>query len=263
MARPTVTSLLDSLLLPVGFRRPPRGSSYTRLEGGLRQVVGIRKSRSGDCRCAVHFSAEFSPPAVADSFELSPVASLKNTYWWPAELLDDEAVALRRQIEGVALAYFRADPSLFDEAAAQIRMHDSLSALASANLPFARAGDTYWRRRGGVIDIVDVEFLAHKRFAYVYVSVWHDALESGAEPQTPEEVTRVASHSVGRGTIDGEPNATLFYLGPLDEPAEAVEQAEIGPTCLAYFQVIVSKEDVLGQIRPEYRHHFPSSGSAG
>lgn len=260
MTNRSVTSLLDSLLLPAGFCRPPRGSIYTREEGHLRQMVGIRKSRSGDRRCAVYFASSSSPSDTPDAFELSPVAPLKNTYWWPAELSDQEAASLRQQIETLAMAYFRADAVHFDEETAQTRLHSALCALTSADPPFVRAGGTYWRRRGGVIDLVDIEFLAHNRFAFVYVCVWHDALEPGTAPTAPEEITRVASRTVGRGAIDAEPNTSWFHLGPELEPAEAVELAEIVPTCLAYFQAIVSKADVLEQIRPEYRHHFPATG---
>jgi hypothetical protein len=259
----TLVSLLDSLLLPAGFRRPPRSATYAREAGGVRQVVGLRKSRSGGKQCAVYFSSEAAPAAPAETFELSPVAPLKNTYWWPAELSDEEASALRRQIEGVALAYFRADAAHFDEETAQTSAHAALGALTAAKPPFVRVGDSYWRRRGGLFDVVDVEFLARSRFAFIYVCVWHETLESGAVPQGPDEISRVTSRTVGRGAIDAEPNTTLFFLGPGDELAAAVEQAEIVATCLAFFQTIVSSDDVLGQIRPEYRQFFPPAGYAG
>lgn len=262
MERVALVSLLDALLLPARFSRPPRGATYSREAGGVRQVVGLRKSRSGGKQYAVFFSSETTAAAPAETFELSPVAPLKNTYWWPAELSDEEASALRRQIDGVALAYFRADSASFSEETAQARADAVLGALTAAHPPFARVGDSYWRRRGGVFDVVEIEFLAHSRFAFIYVCVWHEALESGAEPQGPDEITRVASRTVGRGAIDAEPNTTLFFLGPGGETAAGLEQAQIVATCLAFFETVVSRDDVLGQIRPEYRQFFPPAGCA-
>lgn len=258
----TIAECLDALLLPKGFRRVKPAPVYERVEAGFRQTVGVRKSRTAHDEYAIHFSMHMSPECVERSYELSPIAPLKNTYWWPKRLTESDAAALRTQVEQVALAYFHALPERFDANAAEASLHSRLTALTTADPPFASTGRTYWRRRGPMIDIVDLELLAEGRFAFVYLAAWHSALTAGIDEPLPDGVTRAASRTVGVGAVDCEPNTTLFYLGPPYAGVARVEDADIAAVALRYFESIDTVDDVLQHVRPEYRHHFGAPGVA-
>lgn len=256
----TIADYLDALLLPKGFRRIKPAPAYERMEAGVRQIVGVRKSRTASDEYAIHFSMQTLPDGAECRHELSPVAPLKNTYWCPKRLTEADAAVLRAQIEQIALAYFHARPDRFDARAAETSLHARLAALTTADPPFARTGHTYWRRRGPMIDLVDIELLAEGRFAFIYVAAWHSALTAGIDEPLPDGVTRAASRTAGIGAIDHEPNTTLFYLGPPHAGATRVDDADVAAVALRYFESIDTVDDVLRQVRPEYRHHFVAPG---
>ena len=106
-----------------------------------------------------------------------------------------------------------------------------------------------------MIDIVDVEFLAQGRFAFVYVSSWHEDLAAGLDGDPPDGVTRTASTTVGIDAVDPTPNATLFYLGPNSVAASRIDAGLVG-VALEYFDGIADADEVLRRVRPEYRRFF-------
>jgi len=247
-----IATFLDALLLPDGFRR--KEQVYTREEAGVLQEIGIRKSRTGGN--AVYFSASLGPNETLGPYQLSPVAPLKNTYWWPTQLAAADRSTLEQQIKSIALPFFSARPGAFFESRAESHVHSQLARLVEADPPFARVGDAYWRMRGEVIDVVDVEFLAENRFVFIYVSVWHTGLSPGEPFLGPDDVTRVASRTVGSRAVDTEPNATIFFLGPSYPGTTRIEDAAVADVAIKFFEGVQWVRDVFEQIRPEYRHHF-------
>lgn len=247
-----ITTFLDALLLPEGFRR--KEQVYIREEAGVQHSIGIRKSRSGGN--AVYFSVSPGPNETLGPYQLSPVAPLKNTYWWPTQLAAADRSTLEQQIKSIALPFFSARPGAFFESRAESHVHSQLARLVEADPPFARVGDAYWRMRGEVIDVVDVEFLAENRFVFIYVSVWHTGLSPGEPFLGPDDVTRVASRTVGSRAVDTEPNATIFFLGPSYPGTTRIEDAAVADVAIKFFEGVQWVRDVFEQIRPEYRHHF-------
>lgn len=105
-ATATVESLLDEALRAHGFSQARRAVRWRRPAGANDQVVGLRRSRSGDGGVAV-FMGEWPQAATeGPSFELSPMVPLSNTYWWPAALGDDDVRQLRAQVDRVVLPFF-------------------------------------------------------------------------------------------------------------------------------------------------------------
>lgn len=256
----TVDAVLDAALLPHGFTRARRGTTWRRMRGALEQQVGLRRSRTGEGAAAVHF-AETAPGAVPQhSFELSPVAPLSNTYWWPAQPSAAVAQALREQIERIVMPFFAA-PAI-DTAAVAQRVHGPMAPLRHDEPPFACSAEgVWWRQRGRLIDLVVPERLALDRFVRLWVAVWHQDLPQGLSGGVPEGVTHAAAHVLGTDGLDGEPLCALFALHTAETRADAWAEAapHLLPAALAWFATLRSPADVLAQLRPEFRAAMTSS----
>src|SRR5262245_42732260 len=110
----SLKTVVRAALEPFGFKSNRSGSVYTRVQGGVHQMLGLRKSRTGGDDYAIYCQCGTSAEEPDISFELSPVAPLKNTYWWPALLTDQELGQLTHQFEQVALPFFAIDHAKFD-----------------------------------------------------------------------------------------------------------------------------------------------------
>lgn len=243
-----------------------RSGEYVRETSGLRQTVGIRKSRNVPGEGAVYFAVERSGSDDVRSFDISPVAPFKNTFWWSNESSDVEWDSLLRQLKNVALPFFKLHESPFDERLTQARVHDDFKRLTTLAAPFARVDNAYWRKRGDIYDVIDVEFLGDSAFAFVYASVWHIALWRDADHISgPADISRVASQTVGLKELDLVPNTTLFYLGPACEGTVRIDADAIIPLVLDHFARVTTPSDVWTYVRPEYRSSSylnpPSSSS--
>lgn len=255
-------AVMDAVLIPAGFRR--KGNNYLRASPpGPDQWVGFRRSRYGDRTAAIHFASDANAADSGGSHGLSWVAPFKNTSWWPEQLSELEQARLTHHLENVALPFLDSWDGGFDENAAVERIHDCVSGLICLRPGFERKDNSYFRRRGQVIDIVDVELLGDCRFAFVYVAVWHKGIRKGmdlslpAESRVPEGVTRVASHSVGLSAIDGVPCSSLYFLGN-PRPGTLGPGPSMVSVADEYFGKVNDVRDVLNQIRPEYRAMFPA-----
>lgn len=249
-ATSTVESVLDEALRAHGFSRARRAVRWRRPAGANDQVVGLRRSRSGDGGVAV-FMGEWPQAATeGPSFELSPVAPLSNTYWWPAALGDDDVRQLRAQVERVVLPFFACAARSAVEAANAVQA--GLQTLRQAQPPFTQAADgVWWRERDAVIDLLIPELLAQERFVRLWVAVWHRELPQGLSGDIPGGVTHAAAHTVGRDGIDGDPVQALFVLqgpGGWAQAAPALLASALG-----HLEPIRSADDVLRQVRDEYR----------
>ena len=253
---PSLNTALQAALEPLGFKRNRSGTRFTRTIEASLQTLGLRKSRTGDRESAIYCSMGPSEDEVEIAIELSPVAPMKNTYWWPAMPSDIELRQLHEQLERVVVPFFSAVPALFDEQLARTKAHSQLERFLNCESPFARKDDSYWRRRGPLIDIVDVEFLAQARFAFVYVASWHESIADGIDGEPPEGVTRTASTTLGVGGADAIPNTTLYFLGPEGQAGNRIGDTDLVGVALAYFASIQIADDVFERIRPEYRRFF-------
>lgn len=245
-------ALLDATLNPQGFARLRRGSTWYRPVDGIDQIVGLRHSRSGN-GTAVWFGAERAGNALGAMHELSPVAPLSNTWWWPSPLDAADAESLAAQLRHIVLPYFTAMPPA--PAQAEQAVVSALRPLAALDPPFAAEGLVHWRRRGAVIDLVVPELLADACFVRVWFAVWHDTLTGGLSGEPPAGVTLAASHPFGRDGLDGDPLLAL-YLTRDGAGAPALDGAQIAAGATAWFAGLMSADDVRAQIRPEYRRHF-------
>lgn len=258
MADPTLTDVLRATLLPRGFNTTQTRGQFVREMRGLHQVVGLRKGSKGAVGSAVYFRVEGGPAGSGGSFELSPVAPFKNTWWWPTRLASHDAATLVVSVENPVLAWFEAWEGGFDPAtgaAALFRHFEPLLALQPA---FRHRDQTWWRVRGEVIDLLEVEFVADGVFAFVHFACWHASLGEGFDVDRPEAVSRVASTTIGDGRLDGVPNTTLFHLAADAEDGFPIPSPRIVETALRSFDGVVSRDDVLARVRPESRHHYLS-----
>ncbi|MCE2949175.1 MAG: hypothetical protein ACK515_19615 [bacterium] len=95
-------------------------------------------------------------------------------------------------------------------------------------------------------------------FAFVYVANWHAALGDGFDAAEPDSVAWIASTTLGKGRLDGVPNATLFHLGADAEDGYAVPSAQLAHTAPQAFEGVLTVDDVHARIRPENRQLHPS-----
>jgi len=258
VADPSLTDILRATLLPRGFTAAKARGRFMRTVGGMRQVVGLRKGRSAGGGSAIFFRVEDGPPGSGGPHDLSPVAPFKNTWWWPSRLPSHDAATLVVSIENQMLAWFEAWEAGFDPVAGAAALSRQFDPLCDARPPFERCGDTWWRVRGEVIDLVDVERVGGGVFAYVYLAHWHACLGEGFGADAPASVTRIASTTLGDGRLDGVPNATLFHLGAGAEDGFAVPSPRLVETALRSFEQVRSADDVRARVRPEHRNlHAP------
>lgn len=247
-----VEAVLDAALHPHGFTRARRGTTWRRRSGAIEHQVGLRRSRSGEGGVAVHFAEAAAGAVPQVSFELSPVAPLSNTFWWPAQPSAVQARALREQIERIVLPFFAA-PAL-DAAAVEHHVHAPLAPLRHCEPAFACSVEgVWWRERGRLIDLVLPQRLALDRFVQPWVAVWHHELPQGLSGGVPDGVTHAAAHTLGTDGLDGEPLCALFALHTAEAQADAWAEAAPGllPAALAWFATLRSPADVLAQVRPE------------
>ncbi len=241
--------LLDDTLLPFGFERNKRGIPvYKRDCNGQTQEIGLRKGITGE----KEFSVYFEVPEEDTFYELSHLCPLKNSYWWPENLSEELANSLHKQLKDIALAYFNSNPenSITDA-------HD-IEALQELLLPennFMKCEGGYWRIRGDVIDIVDVELLVNNLFAYVYLTVWHRDLVDGKEEFKPQNITRITSCSTGNNRIDDNPNSTYFTVSR----GLVNISNQICPTITNYFGSIKTVDHVKEKVRPEFKCYIKSA----
>lgn len=252
---PALDVLLDASLVPHGFARPRGGLRWQRRVGELEHVVGLRRSRSGN-GTAVWFQAERDGAPLGAALELSPVAPLSNTWWWPTPLENSDADALRSQLQQIVLPYFAALP--LDRDAIERELAAALSPLTALAPAFVHDAQVYWRRREGVIDLVVSELLAEGCFVRIWFAVWHEDLASGLAGELPAGVTLAASHLFGRDGIDGAPLQAFYRTGGGD-PQACLDGAAISQAAAAWFADIRHVADVKARIRPEYRGHFEAT----
>lgn len=248
-------ALIDAILLPHGFERPRRGQRWVRRAGGLDHVVGLRRSRSGN-GTAVWFEAARDGAPLGTALELSPVAPLRNTWWWPSPLEIGDAEALRNQFQQIVLPYFAALP--LDREAVEEEIAAMLAPLTALAPAFVHDGQVHWRRRDGVIDLVVTELLADGCFVQIWFAVWHESLANGLSGEPPAGVTMAASHLVGRDGLDGAPLQAIHRTRGTD-PDYRLDGAALSRAAADWFARIHTVDDVRAQIRPEYRQHFEDS----
>jgi hypothetical protein len=248
---------LDLVLKPAGFRR--RGNRYLRPNpDGSHQVVALKRSRTGDGTASIYMM----PREDVRFEEISPVSPFKNTYWWPEELAESRKTSLIHQLSQVALPYLDSFRNAFDEAVAAESIHSILAAFCSLDHSFQRKGNVYFRERGKVIDLVEVEPVGQHRFVFVWVAVWHKNLAQGinrtipTETRIPDGVTRVTAQTIGVSSVDEAPCSSLFFLGAPSNLASSPAPGII-EVALRFFDNIQTERDVLNQIRPEFRSRFP------
>lgn len=275
--------------------------------GGVWHVVGLRTGRTASAaEPAIHFGV-WVPELeglryqagthqgraikhLGRSFELSPVAPLKNTYWWPSDLAQSGLRdSLRRQLAGIVLPFFdsfeRVEAVLaamlawedgasqrsvellrercaVDAAAPSVRSEHLTAQLASEMSAegFTRAGDRLWRTRDGVIDIVIVEPLADHRFVAVYAVVWHESLRAGIDGPIPHGITAVTARQVGPGGAVDPVDCLLRTGDPQQEPVTSPLPGHAATirALLAHFASVRTAADVLATVPAEYRSHFPA-----
>jgi hypothetical protein len=251
-----IKDLMDAVLLPRGFKRARSGLAYSREQDGAVHRVAGRKSRHGGPERDIHFQFVLDGEEAPDSHGLSPVAPLKNTYWWQDELPPEEVEALAPQLEQIALPFFHAMTAGFDRDEARSRVLGELDALTDATPPFVREGTCWWRQRGPIIDMVDVEFLAEGVFAQVYASVWHTSLAAGIDGPPPDRVTRVTATTLSLDGPEAPPHSALFCLGPPHEGARSFDGAAVVALALARFDRVHSVDDVKAMVQPVYRPYM-------
>lgn len=298
---------LTSILEPHGFSaRPGRRFFVRRQLTGVWHVVGLRTGRPSKLpEYAVYFGVWVPEidglryDAAADqgrslkhmgrTFELSPIAPLKNTFWWSADLADaTERESLRRQLIQIALPFFDTfeqpaallaamhsweeslGPDVVDslrrrcsaEAGPPVTLSDGFTQKLASEMAvhgFQRAADRLWRLRGGVIDIVVVEPLADHRFVSLYVAVWHASLTSGIDGSIPDGVTMATAQQVGANGVNGGPVDGLFFTAKsasTSTPADEISLKRPIQAMLEHFASVNSREDVLAALPVEYRSHF-------
>ena len=137
-----LTDVLRQVLEPHSFKRNRSGTQYSRTIDGVTQRVSLRKSRSGGDMAMDCSMGKPEDDATLD-IQLSPVAPLKNTYWWAATLDDGETKLVRDQLERVALPFFAAHPAQFDESQARSQAHARLGGFSTCDPPFQRKDDSY------------------------------------------------------------------------------------------------------------------------
>ncbi len=313
LAESQLLQTVAGVLCPEGFQIQRNGQFFEQAYGPLRFVVGFRASQCGGGDRAIFFTVwipELDPEpgnrkSASDAkftrvfpsfgvYELSPVAPLKNTYWWPLNGLSPELkMQLTSQLHTIVLPYFRTFKSLGDmaellrhgvdavcqnvlrriesepsyrgdlrapvfvmgEVAEKIR--STLAFLESETLGFSFAGDRYWRRRNGVIDVIAIEYLASMRFVSACVAVWHDAFEE-APITDPEDVPMMAWHRICTEGIDVEDGEFLWFMGAGDQERTRLGDA-VRAHGLEYLKHVIDRTDVIDAIRPEYRRssYFP------
>jgi hypothetical protein len=253
MSQSPLSTLARSLLSPLGFTMAKGGRKFTRIVGTQHQCLRLTADRSGNKEWSADIWSRTDETDDSSGHALSPSAPFKGSWSWPsAPYLDTQqeyADTLRRQ----ALPYFESMARGVDPAASHAAVHDRLAALVEATPAFTRQGHSYWRRRGEVFDVVDTEFLADDVFCLVYASVWHTGLPDGLGANLPEDISRVASTTLGLQAMDATPGGTLFHAAAVGNEALPLRGAPLAATLLAHFERIVSRDDVLAQVRPVFR----------
>ena len=249
--------VIGATLIPHGFKKSKRGRQYVRAVGDMCHIVEVVRSRKGSGLSRVTFSITKAGVEQGRWFDISHVAPFKNTYWWSDDPSPSDLSALIGQIELVVLPFFHGHSASFDVESAHAKVYSCLDNLLKAEPPFVKHETTYWRCRGSVIDVVDVEFLGNSRFAFVHASVWHKSLISGAE-NIPEDASRVTFRTIGPDGLE-EALTNLYYLGPAYPGTITIESPTIASIAVEYFGAIKNRAAVLARIRPEYRHMFPVS----
>lgn len=247
--------LLDGLLQPLGFKRArSSGLTYLRTLGrSVHRIAGRKSRHGGPPERDIHFLWSKDGEEVLAGHGLSPVAPLKNTYWWPDLLSPGEAATLTAQVEQIALPFFHAQDSAFDAEAARARVFEALDRLQAATPPFVRDGHCWWRQRGPIIDMVDVEFLADEVFALAHASVWHTALAAGIDGPPPDRVTRVTALALNPDGPEAPPHTALGYLGPACEGVRPFDGAVLVARALDHFARVHSVDEVRALVQPIYR----------
>jgi hypothetical protein len=254
-------AMLDAVLGPAGFKR--KGNSYVRaLDDGVQQWIGLRRSRLGDGSASILFAGDAASAESGRFHGMSWVAPFKNSSSsWPERFSEGDGERLRHQLANVVLPYLDSCAGEFDPSESARRMFACLDDLSAPGLGFERKGDSYFRRRGPVIDIVDVDLVGDGRFAYVSVAVWHKKLEKGidmslaVEDRIPDGITRVASHTIGPAAVDAVPFTSLLFLGA-SRPGTLAASSSLVQVAASYFSRVNDVRDVLDEIRPEYRSMF-------
>ena len=287
---------------------PARRLFVRRRPGALYDVVGLRMAR-GQLPEAVVYFAVWAPEmddvaadptkdqrrsikTFASMPELSPVAPLKNSYWWPLALTDAaERSSLQRQLGELALPYFDSvatpadllgllqahDDSAAQAAAARLsgragaaaepgpaivdRVATALLAAGLAAAGFARNGELLWRQRGERIDILVIDSAADGRFVELSAVVWHQSIAEGIDGEVPQGVTLATARALGgRGADTSDPLDTLWFAGASPHArAGLAELPTLVPQALAHFDRVVSRADVLAALPEAYRPYFPRS----
>ena len=303
---------LAEALEPAGFQAHVSRRLFVRARAAcICDVVGLRTGRTATGEFAVFFSVwvpevdqlvpdpAANPAGQIKSFvgmcELSPVAPLKNTGWWPAEGLDAaQRLSLTRQLQELALPYFDTlvrpadvlqmlkgrldeasqqtadrlqarpvvdEPSPYQASAWAKRVVAALLTAGLGDAGFQAAGTLLWRLRQGVIDLVVPELLADARYVAVHLAVWHQSLTEGIDGDIPQGVTLVTARPVGRHGLDGEPLDALWSTQ--DRGAIGASLANMGHHVAAqatpFFGGVRTRADVLHRIPAAYRSHFPAA----
>lgn len=301
---------LQGELAGPGFEPWPARRLFVRQRpGALYDVVGLRPARAAPTEAVVFFTV-WSPDvegvaaepdkdqrraikSFAFALELSPVAPLKNSYWWPLEMSDDEQLhSLRRQLGALALPYFdsigtpgdlvdvldgRADPAC-QMAATRCRARARTGPRASGPSPidvaaegllaaglqasgFTRADEFLWRSRGELIDIVVIDTAADGRFVEVSLVVWHTSITEGIDGPLPQGITLATAVHVSAGGVGADPIDALWFIGSSAHARAGLAHmpAAVVPRSLAHFEGRQTRADVLASLPEVYRPHFPSA----
>ncbi|KAB2839253.1 MAG: hypothetical protein F9K47_16320 [Burkholderiales bacterium] len=274
---------LNGLLQPCEFVQQPKGRMFVRLKGGICQVVGLRTSRTKITESAVYFgiwipefeqrvaritaSTKFESQvrSLLFSHELSPVAPMRNTYWWPTDLGEEHSPLLEAQVRRLVLPYFDtfSDPGAiqsvldmtneaqdapilsrierrithaeddniktmsFSSTFARDRVAQALEFLKRLDLPFTHSDGMFWRERQGVIDLLVPNCnMAEGRFLQIHAAVWHQSLMDEGTSHVPGGVSLVASREVCTDGLDRDPMQGLWFLGESSYPALSIDGLE-------------------------------------
>ena len=249
MQETKLQDLLDTTLLPFGFERNKRGIPvYKRAFNGQTQEIGLRKGVTG----GKEFSVYFEVPEEDTFYELSHLCPLKNSYWWPENLSEELANSLHKQLKDIALAYFNSNPK---NSIANAHDIEVLQKLLLPENNFKKFEGGYWRIRGDVIDIIDIELLVNNLFAYIYLSVWHRELADENVEFNPKNITRITSCTTGNDRIDNNPNSTYFNVSK----GLINITSQISSTITDYFDSIKTIDNVKDKVRPEFRCYIKSA----
>lgn len=274
---------LNGLLQPCQFVQQPKGRMFVRLTGGICHIVGLQTSRTKITESAVHFGIWMPESEQCDgritastkfesqirnllfSHELSPVAPLRNTYWWPTDLCAEHSQLLEAQIRRLVLPYFETFSEVRDiQCALHIigeawpasvvprtersamhveeesnrlmsfsptfvhdRVAQALEFLELLDDPFTHSDGVFWRERQGVIDLLVPNFsLAEGRFLQIHAAVWHRSLMEERTSHVPDGVSLVAIREVCTDGLDRDPLEGLWFLGESSYPTLSIDGLE-------------------------------------